>query len=170
MIRTSRRLTTAKILLICLLIFIWGNSLMPGEISGGISNKVKELLASVLPIGAQEEDGGGHLIRKLAHFTEFAALGATLGWLFGMLNKGKIRPFVCGVLAASADETIQRFVPDRGPSVKDVFLDSCGVLAGMVLLYLGHTYFKNIGGKQNEENDLCCSGTDAGSQHDRLRR
>lgn len=143
MIRTSRRVTVAKTLLICLLVFIWGNSLMPGEVSGTISNWVKELLAKFLPTGLEEEDDGGHLIRKLAHFTEFAALGATLGWLCGMLNKGKIRPFLYGVLAASMDETIQRFVPDRGPSVKDVLLDSCGVLTGMVLLYLGHTYFKN---------------------------
>lgn len=144
MIRTSRRLTIAKTLLICLLVFIWGNSLMPGEVSGAISNWVKELFANFLPMGPEEEDGGGHLIRKLAHFTEFAALGATLGWIFGMLNKGKIRPFVYGVLAASMDETIQRFVPDRGPSGKDVLLDSCGVLTGIVLLYAGHTYFKKI--------------------------
>ena len=144
MIRTSRRLTIAKTLLICLLVFIWGNSLMPGEVSGAISNWVKELLANLLPMGPEEEDGGGHLIRKLAHFTEFAALGATLGWIFGMLNKGKIRPFVYGVLAASMDETIQHFVPDRGPSGKDVLLDSCGVLTRIVLLYAGHTYFKKI--------------------------
>ena len=144
MIRTSRRLTIARTLLICLLVFIWGNSLMPGEVSGAISNWVKDLLANLLPMGPEEEDGGGHLIRKLAHFTEFAALGATLGWLCGMLKKGRIRPFVCGVLTASIDETIQRFVPDRGPSMKDVLLDSCGVLTGIVLLYAGHTYFKNI--------------------------
>ena len=139
MIRTSRRLNIAKTLLVCLLTFIWGNSLMPGEISGTISGWVKELLAEFLPIGTEEEEGH-HLLRKLAHFTEFMALGATLGWLCGMLNKGRIRPFVYGVLAASVDETIQRFVPDRGPSVKDVLLDSCGVLTGIVLLYLGHTY------------------------------
>ena len=143
MIRTSRRLKIATTLLICLLVFIWGNSLMPGEVSGAISDRVKEILTNLLPIEPGEDDGGGHLIRKLAHFTEFAALGATLGWLYGMLNKGKLRPFLYGVLAASIDETIQRFVPGRGPSVKDVLLDSCGVLAGMVLLYAGHTYLKH---------------------------
>ena len=139
MIRTSKRLKVAKTLLICLLAFIWGNSLLPGEVSGAISDWVKGLFFHILPQGPEEDDGG-HLIRKLAHFTEFTALGATLGWLCGMLGKGRLRPFVYGVLAASADETIQRFVPDRGPSVKDVLLDSCGVLTGIVLLYLGHTY------------------------------
>lgn len=142
MIRTSRRLRLCTCLLICILTFIWGNSLMPGEISGAISDWVKEILANILPIGPEEDDGSGHLVRKLAHFTEFTALGATLGWLFGMWNKGKMPAFAYGVLAASIDETIQRFVPDRGPSVWDVCLDSCGVLTGIVLLYLGHTYYK----------------------------
>lgn len=139
--RTDKRLKTAAILLVCILTFIWGNSLMSGEISGAISDWVKELLASFIALG-QEDDGGSHLIRKLAHFTEFAALGATLGWIFGMLEKGKLLPLGCGVLAAAIDETIQRFVPDRGPSLKDVCLDSFGVLTGIVLLYLGHTYYK----------------------------
>ena len=140
--RTDKRIRICTCLLICILTFIWGNSLMPGEVSGAISNWVKDFLAGFLPLGPEEDDGSGHLIRKLAHFTEFAALGATLGWLFGMLNKGKLRPFVYGAAAASVDETIQRFVPDRGPSIWDVCLDSCGVLTGIVLLYLGHTYYK----------------------------
>ena len=141
MIRTSRRIRICTCLLVLILAFIWGNSLMPGEISGAISDWVKGLLSFLFPEGP-EEDSGGFLIRKLAHFTEFAALGATLGWLHGMLKKGRLRPFMWGVLAASVDETIQRFVPDRGPSVWDVCLDSCGVLTGIVLLYAGHTYYK----------------------------
>ena len=140
--RTDKRLRLCAALLICNLVFIWGNSLLPGEISGAFSDWVKSILMRLFGGGMQASSGRG-LLRKVAHFTEFAALGATLGWLCGMLNKGKIRPFVFGVLAASVDETIQRFIPDRGPSVKDVLLDSCGVLTGIVLLCLGHTYCKN---------------------------
>lgn len=140
--RTDKRMRICCFLLICILTFIWGNSLMPGEISGAISNWVKEILAKIFVMGPEEDDGSGHLIRKLAHFTEFTALGATLGWLFGMLKKGQLQPFGWGVLAASIDETIQCFVPDRGPSVWDVALDSCGVLTGILLLCMGHTYCK----------------------------
>ena len=43
---------------------------------------------------------------------------------------------------AVLDETIQCFVPDRGSSIRDVLLDSGGVLTGMLLLYLGHTILK----------------------------
>ena len=121
--------------------FIWGNSLLPGEVSGAFSDWVKEILARLFT-GASEAPSGGGLLRKIAHFTEFTCLGMCLGWLFGMLEKGKLLPFGCGVLAAAVDETIQRFVPGRGPSIRDVCIDSAGVLTGMVLLYLGHTYFK----------------------------
>lgn len=141
MIRTDKRMRLCIALLIGSLVFIWGNSLLPGEVSEKISDWAKALLEAILP-GDDEDSPSGGLLRKFAHFTEFAVLGMCLGWLFGMLQRGKLWPVLLGVSAACIDETIQRFVPDRGPSVWDVGIDSCGVLTGMVLLYLGHTYFK----------------------------
>ena len=146
MIRTDKRLRLCGVLLACNLAFIWGNSLLPGELSGAFSDWVKMLLSHILPMGPDDGSGGG-LLRKLAHFTEFACLGACLGWLHGMLQKGKVRPFLWGVLAAAADETIQRFVPDRGPSVKDVCIDSAGVLTGIILLWTGYAYVKKRSAK-----------------------
>ncbi len=140
MTATDKRLKLCTFLLVCNLTFIWGNSLLPGEISGAISDWVKWLLSSILPAGP--ESGGGGLLRKAAHFTEFAALGMLLGWRFGMKGKPKHLPWFWGTAAACVDETIQRFVPDRGPSLWDVALDSCGVATGMVLLYLGHSYLR----------------------------
>ena len=141
MIRTEKRLRICTALLILNLAFIWGNSLLPGDISGAISDWVKDLLAMLFPGDGPVSSSGG-LIRKIAHFTEFASLGALFGWLFAMLQKRKYWPIFCGVAAACLDETIQRFVPDRGPSIRDVGIDSCGVIVGMILLYAGHTYFK----------------------------
>ena len=151
MIRTDKRLRLCTALLICNLIFIWGNSLLPGEVSGAFSDWVKAILAKLFSGDADDSSGGG-LLRKVAHFTEFAALGLCLAWLHGMLQKGKLRPFLWGVLAASVDETIQRFVPDRGPSVKDVCIDSAGVLAGIILLWIGHDYFKRRSAKSSMED------------------
>ena len=141
MIRTEKRLRICVALLICNLIFIWGNSMLPGEISGAISDWVKNVIAMLFSGDGNISSGGG-LIRKIAHFTEFAALGGLFAWLFGMLKKKRYWPLICGVTAACVDETIQRFVPDRGPSIRDVGIDSCGVLLGMTLLYLGHIYCK----------------------------
>ena len=137
--RTDKRLRLCVTLLICNLIFIWGNSLLPGEISGAFSDWVKSILAQLFAGGPATPSGGG-LLRKIAHFTEFAALGMCLAWLHGMLQKGMLRPFLWGAAAAAVDETIQRFVPDRGPSIRDVCIDSAGVLTGIILLWIGY-YF-----------------------------
>lgn len=141
MIRTDKRMRLCVVLLVCNLAFIWGNSLMPGEVSGAFSDWVQEVLESLMPGEGPSMQGSG-LLRKLAHFTEFSLLGMCLGWLFGMLQKKKTWPLFLGVAVACVDETIQRFVPGRGPSLKDVAIDSCGVLTGMILLYLGYTYYK----------------------------
>lgn len=141
MIRTDKRLRLCTVLLILILAFIWGNSLMPGEISQAISNWVQNLLMDSILDGNGNPEGNG-ILRKIAHFTEFTALGVCLGWLFGMLQKKKAWPFLCGVAAACIDETIQVFVPERAPGLRDVLIDSCGVLTGIILLYLGHTYFQ----------------------------
>ena len=150
MIRTPKRMRLCVTLTACCLVFIWGNSLLPGEISGAISDFVKNILAALFEQGEPEPESSGFLLRKMAHFTEFASLGLLLGWLFGMLRKKRIYPFLCGAMAACMDETIQMFVPDRGPSIRDVCIDTCGVVTGMIILYLGHTFFKSkqtFGGK-----------------------
>lgn len=141
MIRTEKRMRLCTALLVLNLAVIWGNSLLPGEISGAFSDWVKELLVSLLPSGVHASQGSG-LLRKLAHFTEFTMLGLCLSWLFGMLQKNKAWPFLCGAAAACIDETIQRFVPDRGPSLRDVGIDTCGVITGILLLHLGYLIIK----------------------------
>lgn len=136
MIRTQKRLRLCAALIIVNLCFIWGNSLLPGEISGAISDFVKDLLRAVLallgfPPGG---GGGGGLLRKIAHFTEFACLGGLCTWLFGMLQRSALLALGSGFLAACIDETIQCFVPDRGPSVFDVGIDTAGVAVGIAVL------------------------------------
>lgn len=146
MIRTDRRLRLCVVLTILLLVFIWGNSLMPGEVSQKISNWVQSLLMDSKPDAEGNPTGNG-ILRKIAHFTEFAALGMCLGWLFGMLQKRKYVPFLGGVAVACIDETIQSFVPERAPGLWDVCIDSCGVLTGLILLWIGHTYLKKRSAK-----------------------
>ena len=139
--RTDKRLRLCTILLICNLIFIWGNSLLPGEVSGAFSDWVKSILARIFS-GAPHAPVGGGLLRKIAHFTEFALLGGLLAWLFGMLKRHPGLALACGFGAACVDETIQRFVPDRGPSLRDVGIDTCGALTGMILLQIGYRLWK----------------------------
>lgn len=128
------------ITLLCLNVaFIWGNSLLPGEVSGAISQWVRDVLASIFGLPEQPGADEGHgLLRKLAHFTEFACLGMCLSWLVRMLREKKpehyLYPLLGGFLVACADETIQAFVPGRGPGIKDVAIDTLGVCLGIVLI------------------------------------
>lgn len=141
MIRTKRRMGLCLTLLVCCLCFIWGNSLLPGQISGAFSDWVGQLLEVLLP-GEQIQPSGGGVLRKIAHFTEFGLLGMCLAWLMGMLQRKMAWAFVLGGAAACVDETIQRFVPGRGPSLQDVAIDSSGVLVGILLVYLGYLYYR----------------------------
>ena len=131
----DKGLRTATALLMVNLAVIWGNSLLPGEISGAISGFVRDLIAMLLPGDGAPGEGHG-LLRKLAHFTEFASLGAILTWLTVLLNKPAPLALAAGFAAACIDETIQMFVPDRGPAFTDVLIDTSGVLTGLLLFLL----------------------------------
>lgn len=127
--------------LLCVnILFIWGNSLLDGETSGEISGGLMQWLAGIFG-GAGS--GGELLLRKLGHFSEFACLGLLLGWFVTLLGqKGFVHrfamPLLCGMTTACVDETIQIFVPDRGPSLIDVWIDVGGVCAGLSLLLFGY--------------------------------
>ena len=141
--KTEKRMRICITLLILNLIFIWGNSMLPGGISQTISHWVKDLLAAIFPGTASSGDTGQGFLRKLAHFTEFTCLGMCLTWLFSMLKKKLWLPLLCGFLAACTDELIQCLVPDRGPGIKDVLIDSSGVVLGVCILTVGfHIYSK----------------------------
>lgn len=143
--RSTPRLLINGVITLGLLCFIWGNSLLPGKDSGELSGFVGTLLQKLLPFLNLQSETGMHLLRKAAHFSEFAALGMSFTWLFGMLSGKKAwylsLPLICGAAAAAIDETIQLFSPDRGPSIKDVGIDTCGVIAGIAVLSLLHWLF-----------------------------
>lgn len=147
--RSGLRLFLCSAYLTALLAFIWGNSLLPGQQSGELSGFVGDLIKKLLPFLHLD---GMHLLRKAAHFTEFAALGLGFAWLFGMLCKNRLPalglPLVCGASVAAIDETIQIFSPDRGPSITDVGIDTAGVITGILFLKLiyscAHSYFRKI--------------------------
>ena len=134
--RTDKREKLSAWLIGFLLCFIWGNSLLPGSVSGALSGWLRDALAFLFPGGTEDPDAGHGLLRKLAHFTEFACLGALLTWLFAMLQKQLLLALAGGCLAAGVDECIQCFVPARGPSVWDVLIDVFGVLLGVSILII----------------------------------
>lgn len=142
--RSKKRLIWCYCLLCLNLAFIWGNSMMAGDASGAFSEFIRGILAKILPIS--DTPGSGHVLRKLAHWSEFACLGVLLSWLFAMLwakpGACAALPLLCGLLAACVDESIQLFTPGRFASVLDVGIDTAGIAAGILALHLGRCLFQ----------------------------
>lgn len=127
------------VLLVMILCFIWGNSLLSKEASGELSNSVAKALASVFGLESVDESGmveGTGMLRKIAHFLEFCALGAVSFCLAGQLisSKGILALILSleGILVAFLDETIQIFSL-RGPQIKDMWIDLSGFAVGCLL-------------------------------------
>ena len=149
----DKRVRICIVLILLNLCFIWGNSLLPAELSQAFSDGVKDILESIYPVGSAESNSDSGVLRKIAHFTEFTALGLLLCRLFRLLGRSGWKGLPLGVLAACIDETIQIVVPGRSPGILDVGIDSCGVLTGILLMQLGYALLKRIqptrfGGKQ----------------------
>ena len=69
------------------------------------------------------------VLRKLAHVTEYAILGA----LLHRALRHEAAAFAAGVAYAVTDEAHQHFVRGRHPSPIDVAIDAAGVLIGVFL-------------------------------------
>ena len=123
------------ILLVLILAFIWGNSCMTVAESRDESSRVMVFLKPFLEIFVGKGNVTLHLVRKLAHFTEFAALGSILALLFPLTWRGRLLGASCGLLAGFLDETIQVF-SDRGDQISDVWLDFAGALFGLLVFTL----------------------------------
>ena len=114
-------------------LFIWCQSLLPGQISGQESGFFSHLLAGLL--GMETLPVWFHkLVRKAAHFTEFGVLGCL--WS-GYGRRHALRySWVYGLAVAITDECLQFIQPDRGPAVTDVAIDYAGYLCGWLLVAL----------------------------------
>ena len=130
------RKRTVSLLLTLTLLFIWGNSILPVRQSAQESRWVLHLLRPILEPIFGPGHVTNHLIRKLAHFTEFTILGAVIHLLVQAGRKRSLQALLfsltMGLLAAFADESIQMF-SDRGDQIVDVWLDFSGVLTGVLL-------------------------------------
>ena len=126
--------------------FIFSNSMAVADVSSVSSGRVLQLLQAVLrrlgmPGLAQRLTM--HLVRKLAHFCEYLLEGFLLMLCMRVYSRHPLRhitvPMLAGVLTALTDETIQLFSEGRSSQVTDVWLDSAGVLAGILaaLLLMG---------------------------------
>lgn len=113
--------------------FIFYMSAQPADESDRMSSAVIEWLESVF--GAQFTS---FLVRKLAHFLEFAFLSFLLNFAFYFTRK-KRPAYLWATLAASlyaaTDEIHQLFVPGRACQLRDWAIDSAGAVFGAVCVF-----------------------------------
>lgn len=105
--------------------------------TGEESKEISESILSVI-IAHIGEIISHNFLRKLAHFTEYAALGFCIfGALHFTFNVKKIYiPLIPCVIYAVCDEIHQYFVPERACRVFDIFIDSCGSAVGILIFLL----------------------------------
>ena len=115
--------------------------MLPAEISAAFSSWVKGLLLFFLPAGEPAPVQGTGLLRKIAHVLEFTSFGALWCWYLLIGRRKPALAYLPGLTTACIDETIQCFVPGRGPRVTDVLIDLGGFSLGIGVTLLIQ-YFK----------------------------
>ena len=112
------------------------------NLSYQVSYKIVEIGNEILDKGLDETqiadyaDQIGYPVRKLAHMTEYFLLAVAVSFPFYVYGlRGfplmLVAGFIC-VAFAAGDEYHQSFVAGRGPSVKDVGIDSIGAFFGIM--------------------------------------
>lgn len=121
--------------------FIYFNSLVPASLSSQESGTLLETFHHFLvTVGNDGVWLTEHIIRKTAHFIEYAGLGCMIcGYCRTWHRERAGRLRTAGELAfiiPFVDETIQLFVPGRSGQISDVWLDISGTVFGLILATL----------------------------------
>jgi VanZ family protein len=143
--------TTARWLKSWLPLIVWMGLIFIGSTdtgsAGHTSGFIEPLLRWLLPSLSYESIDSIHFsIRKCAHITEYAVLGGLVLRAIAPNHSVSFAEkrwriagtaFAVAALYAASDEYHQSFVPTRGASVRDVFIDACGACVGIgaVLLW-----------------------------------
>lgn len=137
-------------LFVLILCFIFGNSMLSKEMSMSISQFVAGILGGTP--GEAPSDEGHTFVRKLAHFVEFAALGAVSHLFIDSLMRDKCKKYLTVALIGASvpvvDETIQIF-SSRGPALGDVWIDMAGYAVGVAVIFAAFICLKAMTGKRD---------------------
>ena len=145
--------------MIILMILIFVFSAMPAEESSEQSDFIVELISksySGLCARVLSPEALGVLtliVRKTAHFSEYAILSCTVLFAFGKILVEPEVLYVVSLLIshvyAVSDEIHQYFVPGRCMAYKDVMIDTAGGLTAILIYAL----IKRSKNKKNTSNN-----------------
>ena len=143
-LKIKRIIFSILVIINCIVIFNFSaqNAEKSSATSGVIVDKVVNTISSVNK-KVKKSDLKSQItfiVRKCAHFSIYTLLGI---WLMNISNTFEIpiwkKLLICvtfGLLYAVSDEFHQHFVGGRSPEVRDVCIDTCGVLFGSFLVII----------------------------------
>lgn len=142
-----RKIVSIIVVLIWMsVIFSFSNQ--QGEGSGNTSRRISEVIVRIIDVQNRytsfEKDNlietVEPILRKIAHLTTYAIGGIAIAncvWQFCSKEKRAIGISTCiGVLYAISDEVHQLMIDGRNGNIKDVIIDSIGILIGIMIFLL----------------------------------
>ncbi|MBR2744206.1 MAG: VanZ family protein [Clostridia bacterium] len=154
----KRAIFAILIIINCIVIFVFSseNSTKSNQTSGVVVERVVTTISKVNKKVKKEtlRDKVTFYVRKTAHFSIYTLLGV---WLMNEANTFDISTkrkiilcIVFGALYAITDEFHQSFVSGRSMEIRDMCIDTCGVLFGCLLVMLAGKVINLIKSKNKE--------------------
>lgn len=139
-----RKLTKWQVISLCvslfIIAFIFANSALPAEESAEESGGLLAFINGIFVFLGVDFELSHNMLRKIAHFVEFFAVGAAFMWTTATFTKDIrahiVKPLFASLLVAVIDETIQIFPPGRSSQASDVVLDFSGAFCAIMLMWL----------------------------------
>ena len=135
--------------------FIWHFSLASAGESAATSGRFLTLFNDALEQMGVEFRFNGTMVRKIAHFAEFAILGflCALTWQQHRFSHPVWLSFPVVIIVAGIDELLQFTSPGRGPSFLDVLLDTAGGLCGVFAFSLLTVWVLALRSRKNKKSE-----------------
>ena len=149
----NKRMIINWILLIAWMLLIFLMSNQPAHISNQQSNSFINMLAFFgIDLNSKLGSLASFVVRKTAHFTEYAVLGFFTYKAVSCDVKDRKKAVLMAQLIstgyASTDEIHQMFVPGREGKVFDVMIDSCGAFCGIMVSLITQKFIEKKKGNQ----------------------
>lgn len=127
------------------------------ELSSGVTYKIVEFEGKIKKeqldnnMIEQRVEELHFYVRKMGHISEFFLLGIAMSIpCFVYRIKGRKLIFIpigCAILCAALDEFHQLFISGRDAALRDVFIDSIGIILSALLVQFSRKFVKELRGK-----------------------
>ena len=140
--KSKKIITIILVLLWMILVFYLSNQIADdsAELSGGLTRKVLQILHIIDGKTVEEQGAIENTFRKLAHFCLYTLGGILILShinLYKITDKKKVFiSWILGTIYAISDEIHQLFIPGRSGEIRDVCIDSLGVVIGIILVLM----------------------------------